>query len=239
MERAILPALADGDNPVKLAFLFRVRLSDYEISAQTCPDFVSVCDYVDTLNRSLTDKIEGEGSNEDFFLALSDYSSFLLQTIRVCRSLKETFRSRVITRSIPDIDISSLNLFVARGRFSLFLHQLLWIATVICPTVGLAQTCASHSLDNQLEVLKLPSYSRDCERANETSYSRVEREKIEGDVACRIIAYALTLSVDGGEVSRFTPLRSLALRCAMHRQNSYSGLFLCSLTYMRGICIAI
>ena len=209
---------------MKLVFFFRIRLSHFWISNLLQPSSALVCDCLATLASSLSRRIGGEDSNEDFYLTLTDYSSFLFQTAQFyVNNFEEISRSSAVENAIvictPEIKFHFFNFFYTRTRVEMFLTELLRIAIIICPTVTSIATCSccypltTDSLSNRLQALNLPSYVYNCRREDETSHSHIERDMIQGIVACRLITNVLTVSRERKDFG-FLYLRRRALQCA-------------------------
>jgi hypothetical protein len=140
--------LMEGQSTLKLGFLFRLLLEDFNLSFPIT--LVNEC------LGNMTVDLSDQESTEEYFLLLTMYSSLLLQSLQLEISLQLDRHSRC-SRIAEGVDIAFSNVshsYWAFSRLQQFIFDMLHIANLICPSLNV--DVQDRSLSERLQLLHLP-----------------------------------------------------------------------------------
>ena len=201
--------IGEQQSILKLAFLFRLLLFHVEDSyPSTSLPLVSEC--LQVLSSDLSDRIGGQGPNEDFFLALTIYSSLFLRSLQVEISLELDRHSRcsAMAESMDICYCAVSDTYFARRRLQQFVSDILHVTSLICPS--LSSHIADHflqgqSLADRLKLLHLP----ESKPPGDLDDNKLAAAFVAGVLLTRLLQITRQVQEDIGVIQ----IRTRALRC--------------------------
>lgn len=195
-------AVVDRGNMFRLNFLLRVCLhGSGHVGDQL--SFKLLLPFLGALALNISDHIKGQGNtSENFFLALTFYSWWILHCFQICRK-GGLNTDLVIARAVSCVHSIHPGTTSPDGyashKLGLFLNKLLEIADLVCPGVfsdvaSVTVHSPTESLTESLNMLQLPCCTIDMFDEPGISADAIRNVKRDGMVAAKILTNLLRIT---------------------------------------------